>query len=328
MEIFTQAVENDGSANPVYIKEVLLGKHKECKLLFEIFEEHNSRIALLVGAEYNETTLGRYRLCLRYLREMIAEKSKVKDIPLKQLNGEMIRNFETFLKVKKKVAQNTMIRYMKCLKKVTNLAIANGWITVDPFVGIKFSEKKVVKDFLTIEEVNTIRTKEFGIERLDMVRDIFIFCCYTGLAFIDVYNLRPEHITEDAHGRKWIHKQRQKTEIEFFVPLLEYPLQLIEKYRNHPMCRANKTVFPVYANQKMNSYLKEIADFCGIKKHLTMHTARYTFATTITLANNVKLENVSKMLGHTNTRMTLHYAHIMNESLAQEMNKVAAIMGE
>ena len=184
MEIFTQAVENDGSANPVYIKEVLLGKHKECKLLFEIFEEHNSRIALLVGAEYNETTLGRYRLCLRYLREMIAEKSKVKDIPLKQLNGEMIRNFETFLKVKKKVAQNTMIRYMKCLKKVTNLAIANGWITVDPFVGIKFSEKKVVKDFLTIEEVNTIRTKEFGIERLDMVRDIFIFCCYTGLAFI------------------------------------------------------------------------------------------------------------------------------------------------
>ena len=112
------------------------------------------------------------------------------------------------------------------------------------------------------------------------------------------------------------------------MPLLEYPLQLIEKYRNHPMCRANKTVFPVYANQKMNSYLKEIADFCGIKKHLTMHTARYTFATTITLANNVKLENVSKMLGHTNTRMTLHYAHIMNESLAQEMNKVAAIMGE
>ena len=176
--------------------------------------------------------------------------------------------------------------------------------------------------------MNTIRTKEFGIERLDMVRDIFIFCCYTGLAFIDVYNLRPEHITEDAHGRKWIHKQRQKTEVEFFVPLLGHPLQLIEKYCSHPMCRANKTVFPVYANQKMNSYVKEIADFCGIKKHLTMHIARYTFATIITLANNVKLENVSKMLGHTNTRMTLHYAHIMNESLVQEMNKVAEIMGE
>ena len=328
MEIFTQAVENDGSANPVYIKEVLLGKHKECKLLFEIFEEHNSRIALLVGTEYNETTLGRYRLCLRYLREMIAEKSKVKDIPLKQLNGEMIRNFETFLKVKKKVAQNTMIRYMKCLKKVTNLAIANGWITVDPFVGIKFSEKKVVKDFLTIEEVNTIRTKEFGIERLDMVRDIFIFCCYTGLAFIDVYNLKPEHITEDAQGRMWIHKQRQKTEIEFFVPLLDYPQQLIKKYQGHPLSKVKGTLFFFYANQKMNSYLKEIADFCGIKKHLTMHTARYTFATTITLANNIKLETVSKMLGHTNTRMTLHYAHVLNDSIAREMEKIADLVDD
>ena len=328
MEIYSEAYENDGYVNPVYIKEVILGKHRECKLLFEVFEEHNARIELLVGKEYNETTLGRYRLCLRYFREMVAEKSQVKDIPLKHLNGEMIRNFETFLKVKKNVAQNTMIRYMKCLKKVTNLAIANGWITVDPFAGIKFSEKKVVKDFLTIEEVNAIRTKDFGIERLDIVKDIFIFCCYTGLAFIDVYNLRPEHITEDAQGRMWIHKQRQKTEIEFFVPLLDCPLQLIKKYTGHPLCKGRGTIFPVYANQKMNSYLKEIADFCGIKKHLTMHTARYTFATTITLANNIKLETVSKMLGHTNTRMTLHYAHVLNDTIAREMEKIADLVDE
>lgn len=327
-EIHKELVERDGYADPLTIKEYLQGKHISQKMFYAAFEEHNERMAQLVGIEFDAVTLSRYRLCLRYFKEMMSRKTKVTDFPIKNLNGEMIREFEAFLKIEKRVAQNTMIRYMKCLKKVVNLAIANGWITVNPFAGIKFSEKKVVKDFLTIEEVNTIRDKEFGIERLNMVRDIFIFCCYTGLAFIDVYNLRPEHITEDAHGRKWIHKQRQKTEVEFFVPLLDYPLQLIEKYRNHPMCRANKTVFPVYANQKMNSYLKEIADFCGINKHLTMHTARYTFATAITLANNVKLENVSKMLGHTNTRMTLHYAHIMNDSLAQEMNKVAAIMGE
>ena len=291
MEIFSTTIENDGYASPVYIKETLLGKHKECKLLFEVFEEHNSRIALLVGTEYNETTLGRYRLCLKYLREMLAEKSKVNDIPLKHLNGEMIRNFETFLKIKKKVAQNTMIRYMKCLKKVTNLAIANGWITVDPFAGIKFSEKKVVKDFLTIEEVNTIRSKEFGIERLDIVRDIFVFCCYTGLAFIDVYNLKPEHITEDAQGRMWIHKQRQKTEIEFFVPLLDYPQQLIKKYKGHPLCKIKGTLFLVYANQKMNSYLKEIADFCGIKKHLTMHVASQNYL--YYLLNTNELQNLN-----------------------------------
>ena len=219
-----------------------------------------------------------------------------------------------------------MIRYMKCLKKVVNLSLANGWMTVNPFAGIKYAEKKVIREYLTMPEVNRLREKEFSIQRLEMVRDIFLFCCYTGLAYIDVHNLRPENITEDAHGRKWIRKQREKTDVEFYVPLLEYPLQILEKYKNHPLCKERGTLLPVYANQKMNSYLKEIADFCGIKKQLTMHIARYTFATTITLANDVKLENVSKMLGHTSTRMTQHYAHVMNDSLAREMDRIAPLV--
>ena len=201
-EIHKELLERDGYVEPVTIKEHLQGKNAFNKLFFEAYEEHNERMAQLVGIEFDAVTLGRYRLCLRYFNEMMSRKTKVADFPIKNLNGEMIRDFEAFLKIEKRVAQNTMIRYMKCLKKVVNLAIANGWITINPFAGIKFSEKKVVKDFLTIEEVNTIRTKEFGIERLDMVRDIFIFCCYTGLAFIDVYNLKSEHITEDAHSRK------------------------------------------------------------------------------------------------------------------------------
>ena len=294
-EIHKELVERDGYADPLTIKEYLQGKHISQKMFYATFEEHNERMAQLVGIEFDAVTLSRYRLCLRYFKEMMSRKTKVADFPIKNLNGEMIRDFEAFLKIEKCVAQNTMIRYMKCLKKVVNLAIANGWITVNPFAGIKFSEKKVVKDFLTIEEVNTIRTKEFGIERLDMVRDIFIFCCYTGLAFIDVYNLRPEHITEDAHGRKWIHKQRQKTEVEFFVPLLEYPLALIDKYRNHPMCKANGTIFPVYANQKMNSYLKEIADFCGIKKHLTMHSRRHSISSFSLKTNDLQNLNLRQV---------------------------------
>ena len=213
-EIHKELVERDGYADPLTIKEYFQGKHISQKMFYATFEDHNERMAQLVGIEFDAVTLSRYRLCLRHFKEMISRKTKVADFPIKNLNGEMIRDFEAFLKIEKHIAQNTMIRYMKCLKKVVNLAIANGCITVNPFAGIKFSEKKVVKDFLTIEEVNTIRIK-----------------------------------------------------------------------------------------------------------------ARYTFATTITLANNVKLENVSKMLGLTNTRMTLHYAHIMNESLAQEMSKVAAIMG-
>ena len=167
---------------------------------------------------------------------------------------------------------------MKCLKKVVNLSLANGWMTVNPFAGIKYAEKKVIREYLTMPEVNRLREKEFSIQRLEMVRDIFLFCCYTGLAYIDVHNLRPENITEDAHGRKWIRKQREKTDVEFYVPLLEYPLQILEKYKNHPLCKERGTLLPVYANQKMNSYLKEIADFCGIKKQLTMHIARHSIS--------------------------------------------------
>ena len=316
----------DGYVDPFIIKEFLLGKHRRQRFFFEVFEEHNARIASLIGKDYDRTTYHRYMLCLRYFREMMAKQTKAEDFPIRNLSHEMVRDFEHFLKTKKRVAQNTMIRYMKCLKKVVNLSLANGWMTVNPFAGIKYAEKKVIREYLTMPEVNRLREKEFSIQRLEMVRDIFLFCCYTGLAYIDVHNLRPENITEDAHGRKWIRKQREKTDVEFYVPLLEYPLQILEKYKNHPLCKERGTLLPVYANQKMNSYLKEIADFCGIKKQLTMHIARYTFATTITLANDVKLENVSKMLGHTSTRMTQHYAHVMNDSLAREMDRIAPLV--
>ena len=159
-EIHKELVERDGYAGPLTIKEYLQGKHISQKMFYATFAEHNERMAQLVGIEFDAVTLSRYRLCLRYFKEMMSRKTKVADLPIKNLNGEMIRDFEAFLKIEKRVAQNTMISYMMCLKKVVNLAIANGWITVNPFAGIKFSEKKVVKDFLTIEEVNTIRTKE------------------------------------------------------------------------------------------------------------------------------------------------------------------------
>lgn len=325
-EIQKELFDQNGYAEPVLIKEYLQGKHNTCKMFFEVFEEHNEQMSLLIGKEYNEITLRRYRLCLRYFKEMLSKDTKVEDIPIKNVTGELVRKFEAFLKIEKQCAQNTVIRYMKCMKKITNLALANGWITINPFASVKFKEKKVIRDFLTINELNMLKDKEFEIPRLEIVRDVFLFCCFTGLAFIDVYNLKREHIIEDAKGRKWIHKQRQKTDVEFFVPLLELPLALIEKYKDHPSCKQSGKILPVFVNQKMNAYIKEIADFCGIKKHLTMHIARYTFATTVTLANNIKLENVSKMLGHTTTRMTEHYAHVLNESLANDMDKISNII--
>lgn len=194
---------------------------------------------------------------------------------------------------------------MKCVKKIVNHALANGWITSNPFAMSHYHNEKVTPTFITQEELECLYQKEITIPRLEIVRDVYIFCCFTGLAFIDVKSLRSEHIFRDTNGAFWIRKARTKTNN---IPLLDIPLSLIEKYRNHPKCVAENVLFPVASNQKMNGYLRELADICGINKRLTMHTARHTFATTLTLGNGVALENVSKMLGHTNTKMTQHYA--------------------
>ena len=155
-----------------------------------------------------------------------------------------------------------------------------------------------------------------------MVRDIFLFQCWTGLAFIDVSELKPEHLVTDNEGNIWIRKARQKTKIMCNIPLLDIPLAILDKYKGYPLCEKKGTLLPVPCNQKANSYLKEIADFCGIKKNLTTHTGRHTFSTVVTLANNVSLENVSKMLGHTNTKMTQRYAKVLDQSILRDMQNV------
>ena len=188
--------------------------------------------------------------------------------------------------------------------------------------GIKFHEVEVNKQFLSQTEINKIWQKEFKIERLELVRDVFIFCVYTGLAFIDVYNLRPEHISEDSNGNLWIVKAREKTNNLCNIPLLNIPKQILEKYKDNPYCLDKGVMLPVPCNQKMNSYLKEIADLCGIRKNLTTHTARHSFASVIALANNVSLPNVSKMLGHSSTRMTQHYAKVLDQSILKDMKEV------
>ena len=200
---------------------------------------------------------------------------------------------------------------MKCFKKVINLAIANEWLTKNPFAGIKFHEVEVNKQFLSQAEINRIWQKEFKIERLELVRDVFIFCVYTGLAFIDVYNLRSEHISEDSNGNLWIVKAREKTNNLCNIPLLSIPKQILDKYKDNPYCLDKGTLLPVPCNQKMNSYLKEIADLCGIKKNLTTHTARHTHGIRLRLSRwltTCHCQMSLKLLGHSSTRMTQHYA--------------------
>ena len=301
----------------------LFGKDDENrKTLLNVFREHNEQCRQLIGIDYEDITVRRYECCARYLGELIKEKYGQDDLLLKEINSEFVRSFEFFMKTGKHCQQNTVIRYMKCFKKIINLAIANEWMSHNPFADIKFHEVEVNKEFLTMEEINIIAVKEFHIQRLEIVRDVFLFCCMTGLAFIDVYNLREEHIIKDNSGAMWIRKTREKTNNMCNIPLLSLPRQILEKYADNPHCLEKGVLLPVMCNQKMNSYLKEIADFCGIKKNLTTHTARHTAASVVFLANGVSLPNVAKMLGHSSTRMTQHYAKVLDSSIMRDMANV------
>lgn len=318
--------QEDKLINPYEIKRKFLGLDNEHKLFFEVFQEHNDKCRELIGKDYAKVTVSRFDTCLKYFREMALKKYHMKDIPLKELTHAIIQDYIHFLKTEKDLQENTLIRYMKAVKKITNLAIANDWMSKNPFSNIRFHEPEVHKDFLTKKELNVLWKKTFEIPRMELVRDAFLFQCYSGLAFIDLSELKAEHIVEDNQGNLWIRKARQKTNVMCNVPLLDIPIQILEKYKEHPLCNKSGKLLPVLSNQKMNSYLKELADVCGIKKKLTTHTGRYTFSTVVTLANNVSLENVAKMLGHTSTRMTQRYAKVLDQSILRDMQNVRESM--
>lgn len=329
LRVFSSSQEMQTEELPITAKSlsdrVFCQDTQKIKTLLSVFESHNDQCIALIGIDYVAITVNRYKLCAQYLKEMIQLKYNKDDVGLREIDNEFIRNFEMYLKIERGCAQNTVIRYMKCLKKIINLALANDWIAKNPFVGIKFQEKEIIRDVLTKEELDIMMNKEFSIRRLELVRDIFIFCSFTGLAFIDASQLKPEHITKDNKGKLWIRKPRQKTNNMCNIPLLDIPKKILDKYSDDPIAIKKGVCLPILCNQKMNSYLKEVADFCGINKKISTHTARYTFATTITLANKVTMENVAKMLGHSSTKMTQHYAKVLDSSIMQDMEKVASL---
>jgi len=208
---------------------------------------------------------------------------------------------------------------MKNFGKIIRICIANGWLIADPFLNYKQKRKTVDRVYLTTDELQTWANKSFSTDRLSQVRDIFLFSCFTGLAYSDVQKLKKRHIVKGVDGEQWIDTKRQKTNTPSRIPLLPTALHLIERYADHPCCEVNGYLLPVLSNQKMNAYLKEIADICGINKPITFHIARHTFATTVTLLNGVPIESVSKMLGHTNLRITQHYAKILDIKVGADM---------
>ena len=288
----------------------------QSKTLCQIFDEYLAELNDAVGISISSDTFYNYSRTLVLLKEYMKKKSDRNDIALQELNYSFIEGFSTFLRKEYSQRKNTAVKYLRCLKRVVNIAIANRYLTFDPFLNFKVQREVVDKVFLTEEELRAIINKDFTIKRLERVRDIFIFCCFTGLSYSDVKTLDRSHFETDEAGRTWIKKHRVKTGVLFRVPLLPIPKLILEKYKG------GEHLLPVIDLSSTDAYLKEIADLCGINKRISFHTARFTFATTVTITNRISLEVVSKMMGHTNTRMTSHYAKIVDKYIGEEMDKL------
>lgn len=308
------------------IKNLMLGKEESKMTILKIFKEHNEQIAALIGTDFAPGTLERYETSLKHTRDFIKWKYQQDDFDIKKLDYEFISQFEFWFKAKKKISHNTTMKYLANFKKIVLLCVKRGWLLRDPFYAFKFSKREVDRQALTESELKKVWDKEVGDGRLAYVKDIFLFCCYTGLAYADVYKLKRTEIVEGIDGGKWITTKRQKTDTPSRIPLLPMALEIMEKYEDHPQCENENRVLPVLSNQKMNSYLKEIADLCGIKKNITFHLARHTFATTVTLTNGVPIESVSKMLGHRNIKTTQQYAKIVDRKISDDMARLKDIL--
>jgi len=308
---------------PDAIKDAFFGTDSaEPNTLSRLIEYHNEQ----AKHELTWSTLKHYYVTQRYLTKFMEKRFRKSDVLLQEINYKFIADFETFLRAhkpldhQKPMNNNGVMKHLIRVRKMTNLGIKVDWIVDDPFKKYKIRHQKVDKDFLTEKELESIEKKKFDIERLMIVKDVFIFCCYTGLAYVDVTNLTLDHIVTGIDGKDWIKISRQKTGIPVNMPILPVAKLIMNKYLNHYRSNKLETIFPVFSNQKVNSYLKEIADLCGIKKNISFHIARHTFATTVTLSNGVPIETVSKMLGHTKIATTQIYARVLEKKISEDMD--------
>jgi integrase/recombinase XerD len=303
------------------IKARFLGEDDQEYSLLTLVDYHNTQMSETLS--YG--TLKNYFTTQKYIREFLIEKRKKDDIYLSKLTYRFVIDFEKFLRGhvpedhQKPMGNNTVMKHIQRLRKMVTLSYKMEWIDKDPFIRFKPNYIRNDREFLREDELNSIKEKQFDIERLQIVKDLFLFSCYTGLSYIDVMQLTEDNIQLGIDGNLWIITSRQKTDKKVRIPILEVANQIIKKYKGHIKAKSSGTVFPVISNQKLNSYLKEIADISGVKKNLTFHMARHTFATTITLSNGVPIETVSKLLGHTKIATTQIYARVIERKVSEDM---------
>lgn len=304
------------------VVNIHLGKEEKKYTLIQLLEYFNEQyVKKLVGKDYATGTYQRYKTSLDHVTRFIKHKFKVDDMFLNDVTYAFASDYEFYLKTNRNCAHNTSLKYIQNLKAVMNFAVRQQWLDHNPFERYRAKLQRVDKEFLTEEELNNIADKKFDNIRIEEVKDAFVFCCYTGLAYSDVAKLSKQNIVIGIKGGKQINIKRTKTDVTAKIPLLSKALAILEKYKNHEACLYNNKLLPVKSNQKQNAYIKEIGDICGCKKTLTTHTARHTFAT-LMLTKGVSMEAVRSMLGHTNLKTTQIYAKIIGEKVINEMDKI------
>lgn len=319
-EIKTEMMYSGKLITAEKIMDHVLGKVTPKVKVLEEFQKHNNEMTALLGKGYAKGTLDRFTITKNHLTAFIKFKFKSTDIEFTDLNLEFIKDFEFYLRTVRDCSNNTTLKYIANFKKIVIRAIDKEIILKDPFKNFKGRKTKMVKKPLTTQELYELERHYFTTDRLNVVRDVFVFQCYTGLAYIDAYQLRRADIKNGIDGNLWIMSERQKTNSTTNVPLLPQALKIIEKYKDHPLCVQRGTVLPVSSNQKMNEYLKEIAILCGFPFTLNTHMARRTFGSTVTLNNNVPINVVKELLGHASVKQTEAYAITEQATIGREMS--------
>lgn len=318
IDIRSKLLAEGFAANAAQIKQRYLNPTCNTMMLIAGLTDYVKRRQAEVGVRITQRTADKYERLLRYLKQYLAQRGKAEDIPVERMNYEFLDGFNLFLQTAHRCRHNGAVAVMDCLRNFTLYCLRNEWITKNPFRYYKLKEDEVqAKEHLTAHELELLTRKALD-RRLARIRDVFVFCCLTGLAFADADHLRREHLSQDDEGRWWIHKPREKTSVMSRIPLLPIPLEILRRYEHDEVCVARSRVLPTPSNQKMNAYMKEIAAVCGIDKVLTTHCARHTFAC-MAVEYGMPIDVLAKILGHSNTNMTRHYAKFSETVIGREM---------
>ncbi len=309
------------------IRNELTGRTRNRHSLVDVFQLYNDQLKSKVGQGYAYGTLEKYTATCNKVKNFIRHQYNRSDLFLDELDYQFITNYEIYLKVQVKNIHNTVSKSICFLKTIIHYSIGNGWLEKNPFISFHCPYRDPERAFLSQDELDALQQKHFAINRLAIVRDMYVMSCYTGMPFSDMEKLTPSDISIGIDGEKWIIYNRTKTGNRSPIPLLPVPLSIINRYKDYPVNVNKGKLLPMYSNQKINGYLKEIAALCGIDKNLTFHTARHTFATTVTLTNGVPIETVSKMLGHTSIKTTQIYSKVVDLKVSQDMKALREKIG-